>query len=300
MTSLKDRLGGYYNPKLEIMSAPDRREYLSARLRDLVRQAYDKSPETRARFDGANLSPDRIMSPKDIEDLPILRAAEDVPEIDDPPPGEDRWRPALYAAGLRPGDVVLNAFNYQKTPVAAEVDDSLRGLGCFSVPAGVGTIEVQAGLLVDLQVEAYVGAAGLLSALARQVETMGLDPRQDLNLQAAFTVGKRLTEPDRQRLEDFFGLKLCQGYGTTALGCLGYECRHLTGLHWPDEAVIEVVDPDSGRSLGPGEVGEVAVTAFASGRPLIRAGIGDLAWYTDEPCPCGRTSPRLAEIVGRV
>ena len=91
-----------------------------------------------------------------------------------------------------------------------------------------------------------------------------------------------------------------QSYGTADIGCLGYECFHMTGMHYPDNVLVEIVDPDTGRQLGPGEVGEVVATCFNKTYPLIRFGTGDLSYYTDEPCPCGRTTPRLVKIVGRV
>jgi phenylacetate-CoA ligase len=55
-----------------------------------------------------------------------------------------------------------------------------------------------------------------------------------------------------------------------------------------------------GKQLGPGETGEVVVTLFNKAYCLIRFGTGDLSYYDDSPCPCGRTSARLPRLVGRV
>jgi phenylacetate-CoA ligase len=44
----------------------------------------------------------------------------------------------------------------------------------------------------------------------------------------------------------------------------------------------------------------VVGTCFNKVYPLVRFGSGDLSYFSDEPCPCGRTSPRLMKIVGRV
>jgi phenylacetate-CoA ligase len=71
-------------------------------------------------------------------------------------------------------------------------------------------------------------------------------------------------------------------------------------MHFPDDCIVEIVDPRTGRQCGPGEVGEVVGTCFNPVYPLIRFGTGDLSYISDEPCPCGRTSPRLIKIVGRV
>ncbi|RLA80144.1 MAG: phenylacetate--CoA ligase family protein, partial [Deltaproteobacteria bacterium] len=92
-----------------------------------------------------------------------------------------------------------------------------------------------------------------------------------------------------------------QCYAATDLGgCVAYECEEKNGMHFMDEYLIEIVDPDTGRQLPPGEVGEIVATPLHN--PvwgLIRYGTGDLASYTEEPCPCGRTSHRIVAIVGR-
>jgi len=67
-----------------------------------------------------------------------------------------------------------------------------------------------------------------------------------------------------------------------------------------DDYIIEVIDPETGKQRGPGEVGEVVVTPIYSlDWGLLRFGTGDLSAFTDEPCACGRTSRRLTGIVGR-
>ena len=104
----------------------------------------------------------------------------------------------------------------------------------------------------------------------------------------------------RRRLEQDYNLTITEGYGTSDLGLLGYQCRYGSGLHIPEEFIIEITDPDTGKQLSPGEVGEVVVTSFNQNFPLIRYATGDLSSYTDEPCPCSRTSSRLVRILGRV
>jgi phenylacetate-CoA ligase len=71
-------------------------------------------------------------------------------------------------------------------------------------------------------------------------------------------------------------------------------------MHINDEIVLELIDPASGNPVGPGEIGEVVVTLPNNTYPLVRFATGDLSIRTDESCPCGRTSARLARIVGRV
>jgi phenylacetate-CoA ligase len=72
------------------------------------------------------------------------------------------------------------------------------------------------------------------------------------------------------------------------------------GMHIPDDKIVEIVDPETGKQLGPGKIGEIVATTFNKTYPLIRFGTGDLSILTETPCPCGRTSPRLIKIMGRV
>jgi phenylacetate-CoA ligase len=71
-------------------------------------------------------------------------------------------------------------------------------------------------------------------------------------------------------------------------------------MHVPDEILLELVDPASGDPAPTGSIGEVVVTLPDRTYPLIRFATGDLSILTDAPCPCGRTSPRLLKLVGRV
>jgi phenylacetate-CoA ligase len=71
-------------------------------------------------------------------------------------------------------------------------------------------------------------------------------------------------------------------------------------MHIPDDKIVEIVDPETGKQLGPGKTGEIVATTFNKVYPLIRFGTGDLSILTETPCPCGRTSPRLLKILGRV
>jgi phenylacetate-CoA ligase len=70
-------------------------------------------------------------------------------------------------------------------------------------------------------------------------------------------------------------------------------------MHANTDVIVEVVDPVTGKTLPPGEVGEVIVTPFDEVYPLIRFGTGDLSTLVIETCECGRTTPRLPKIMGR-
>ena len=84
------------------------------------------------------------------------------------------------------------------------------------------------------------------------------------------------------------------------LGCIGYECSYKTGLHVPDNVLVEVVDPETGRPVEQGASGEIVATTFNPGYPLVRFGTGDQSLFSQVECPCGRTGPMLKRILGRM
>ncbi len=129
---------------------------------------------------------------------------------------------------------------------------------------------------------------------------MGLDLKKDLNLKAGFVAAEMLPESLRTKLEEKFGMTIRQTYGTADVRCLGYECIKKNGMHVPDDKIVEIVDPQTGRQLGPGKIGEIVATTFNKVYPLIRFGTGDLSILSEASCPCGRTSSRLIKILGRV
>ncbi|MEW5724284.1 MAG: AMP-binding protein [Thermodesulfobacteriota bacterium] len=330
MPDQTDRTKGNYHPELELMKPAEREEYQSRRLREIVEHAYANAPAMRDKFDQVGVKPKDIRALKDLERLPITEKTELVDlQRKNPPfgglvavplkelgrifasPGpiyepyelhldDERWCQAFYAGGFRPGDIGQVTFSYHMVPFAMMLDDSLRKMGCLAVPTGVGNTELQVEIMRDVGVNAYLGTPSFLKAMADKAEAMGLDLQKDINLNVGFVAAEMLPETLRDQLEIRFGMLIRQSYGTADVGCLGYECYQMTGMHWPDNVIVEVVDPETGKQLGPGEVGEVVATVFNKTYPLVRFGSGDLSYYTDEPCPCGRTANRLVKIVGRV
>jgi phenylacetate-CoA ligase len=326
-----DRETGYFKKTLETMVREKRLEYLDRKLRGIVQYAYKHSGAIRDKFDSARLGPEEIQTVKDLVRVPITKKT-DLIELQKkrPPfggfegvpihrlrriyvspgpifePGEDEyddlgWAQAFHAAGFRPGDIAVNTFSYHMVPFALNmVDNSLHQIGCITVPTGVGNTEQQVNILKGLGVNAFCGTPSFLLNIAEKAEEMGLDCARDLSLQVGFVAAEMLPESLRSRLEEKFGMTIRQSYGTADIGCLGYECVEKSGMHIPDDRIVEIVDPVSGKQLPPGKVGEIVATTFNRVYPLIRFGTGDLSILSDSPCPCGRTSPRLTKILGRV
>ena len=330
MTGQPDRITGHYLPELEIMDLEARQAYLDRRLSEIVQHAYEHAPAMKKKFDQAGIKPEDIKTVADLAGLPITEKADLVSiQKQDPPfgglvaapmtelrricvsPGpiyepyemvfeDDRWAQAFFACGFRPGDIGQITFSYHMVPFGMALDDSLKQMGCLSIPTGVGNTELQVGIMRDVKVNGYLGTPSFLKVMGDKAEEMGLDLQKDFNLSVGFVAAEMLPESLRTSLEERFGMIIRQSYGTADVGCLGYECYHKNGMHYPDNVIVEIVDPETGRPMGPGEIGEVVTTVFNKVYPLIRFGTGDLSYYTDEPCPCGRTTNRLVKIVGRV
>jgi phenylacetate-CoA ligase len=210
------------------------------------------------------------------------------------------WTEGFYAAGFRSGDITQITFNYHLAPAGLMFEEPLRNLSCAVIPAGPGNTNSQIEIMQKLRVTGYVGTPSYLMHLAQKAEEMGLSLRKDLFLETAFVTGEKFSEKMRSTLEKKFDCIMRQGYGTADVGCIGYECFHKTGLHLSNRAFVEICHPDTGIPLKEGEVGEIVVTAFNKTYPLIRLATGDLGYIDNSPCACGRTSPRLGGIVGRV
>jgi phenylacetate-CoA ligase len=317
----------FFDPALETRPAADRRRRLEERLRGTVAHAWAGAPGFRAALQRAGVAPDEVTGLDDLARLPITRKdelpalqAQSPPfgglaaaataslqriflspgDIFDPQgPGQDYWRfqPALAAAGFGAGDVVLNTFSYHLTPAGFMFDGALRALGCVVVPTGPGQTELQVKIASRLGATGYVGTPSFLAALFAKAA----EARLPLALAVACVTAEKLPESLRRELQDGHGVRVLQTYGTADVGMLAYECQEQAGMHLHPEVIVEIVDPASGAPAAPGEPGEVVATVFDDAYPLIRFATGDLSTFLPErPCPCGRTAPKLAGVLGRV
>jgi phenylacetate-CoA ligase len=309
---------------------PSRENQLGKKLVGIVSHAYRHAPAFRNKLDRAGVKPSEVKTIKDLDKIPITAQSEMVSlQKENPPFGGFLTIPmeklerifvspgplyepirigdfakaaaeALSVFGIQKGDRVLNTFSYHMVPAGLWVDQALQLLGATVIPAGVGLTDLQVKIMKDLKVTGYVGTPSFLMTLIKRAEEMGLQFRKDFSLRCALCSAEILPPSMRKTFEDDYGIKVADTYASAILGILGYECLEKSGFHFPEEMIIEIVDPSTGKSLGPGEIGEVVVTLFDKTYPLIRFGTGDLSSFTDEPCSCGRKSYRLTRIMGRV
>jgi phenylacetate-coenzyme A ligase PaaK-like adenylate-forming protein len=322
---------GYFDPQGETLAVDLKKEFQRRKLGEILPLAYRGSAAVRENFDRRGLRAEEIRSIQDLERIPITKKSELIAIQKEHPPfggrltlpinqlkriyvspgpifdplGPGRADPrcckSVFAAGIRPGDLVQNTFLYHFTPFGLYFDDALVEMGCTVIPAGVGNTELQAQVMQALKVNGYIGTPSFLKAILDKVVELGFNPLEDLDLKVAVVGAEMLAESLRSELESRVGLKVSQAYGTADVGLIGHECPEKNGYHLFDmEMFFEVVDPATGRQIPPGEIGELVVTSFNPVYPLIRFGTGDLTAIDDSRCPCGRTSPRLKGLYGRV
>jgi phenylacetate-CoA ligase len=312
----------------ENMALTKRQSYYNQSLARMVRLGYQKSERVKKIFDEKSIKPSDIKTVKDLEKLPVISREELVKlEKEDPPYGgfsakdvkTDRiftspgpvyephltekdpiWGRGYYAAGFRKEDIVLNAFSYHMVAAGLTFHSGLRRVGATVVPSGASSTESQVQLIRDLGVTGYTGTPSFLMAIIKKAEEMGYHFRNDFKVRRASFVAEPLQPSLREKFEKEYGIDTYQMYGATEVGDIAYECREKKHWHICEEVIVEIVDPASGKQLGPGELGEVVVTRLNNIFFLLRFGTGDLSSFIKERCPCGRTSFRIKGVAGRV
>ncbi|HQU16084.1 MAG: capsule biosynthesis protein CapK [Chromatiales bacterium 21-64-14] len=121
----------------------------------------------------------------------------------------------------------------------------------------------------------------------------------DAGIRVVFTTGERLYEEQRRLLGEVFGCPVANGYGGRDAGFIAHECPS-GGMHLSAEDIIVEIIDGTGKSVAPGEAGEIVVTHLATrAYPFIRYRTGDIGTLHDAECPCGRGLPLLKDIQGR-
>ncbi|MBP7566985.1 MAG: AMP-binding protein [Burkholderiaceae bacterium] len=209
----------------------------------------------------------------------------------------DYWRVAraLYAAGMRRGDLLHNCFSYHFVPAGSMMESGAHALGCTVFAGGTGQTEQQVQAIADLRPDGYVGTPSFLRIILEKAAELGTPLP---SLRRALVSGEAFPPSLRDWLADR-GIAGYQCYATADLGLIAYETEAREGLVLDEQIVVEIVRPGTGDPVPDGEVGEVVVTTFNPDYPLVRFGTGDLSAILPGACPTGRTAPRIRGWLGR-
>ena len=209
----------------------------------------------------------------------------------------DAWGAAcgLYAAGFRPGDIVLNTLSYHLTPGGFIMDSAARALGCAVIPAGPGNIEQQFELIEAYRPIGYSGTPDFLKILLDAAATAGRDVS---SIKRAMVSGAAFP-PSLQAEIKARGIEAYQAFGTADLGLIAFETEAREGMVVNEDLIMEIVRPGTGDPVAPGDVGEIVVTSLDPHHPWIRLALGDLTAALPGMSACGRTNMRIKGWMGR-
>src|SRR5260221_1196827 len=211
--------------------------------------------------------------------------------------GADWWGAAraVYAAGIRQGDIVHNSFACHLTPGGFILESGAHALGCAVIPGGVGNTEQQIEAIAHYKPSRYIGTPDFLKILLDIAEKTGKDVSSiKRGLVSAAALPASLREELGRR-----GVAVLQCYATAELGVIAYESEAREGMIVNETVIVEIVRPGTGDPVPQGEVGEVVVTSFNPDYPMIRLGTGDLSTLMPGVSPCGRTNARIKGWMGR-
>lgn len=205
----------------------------------------------------------------------------------------------LTMVGLREGDMFQNASNYSLFTGGLGFHYGAEKIGCAVVPAGVGNTKRQIEMIQDFGVNAIHCTPSYAMHLTEVAEDMhaNLD-----SLRIGVFGAEAWSENMRRDLENRLNIKAYDSYGMSELFGPGvaFECPEQDGLHiWHDCYIVEIIDPKTGETLGPGEKGEMVVTPLVKeAMPLLRYRTGDITMLMEDDCPCGR-GQKIARLFGR-
>ena len=330
-----DNAGGLmWEPAAESLPTPRLGELQIERLRAMLENAYANVPFYRKKLDEAGLKPGDVGCHGDVVDLPfttkidlrdhypfgmfarprdqIVRVHASSGTTGNPTTvgytraDIDTWGDliarTLAAGGVKPGDLLQNAYGYGLFTGGLGLHFGAERLGCTVVPISGGNTERQLKVMRDFGATALSCTPSYAMYLGDAARDRGLRP-EDLPIRVGFHGAEPWTNELRLQIEAGLGIDALDIYGLSEMGGPGvaFECLCKAGMHInEDHYMAEIIDPETLRPLPEGEVGELVFTTLSrEAQPLIRYRTRDLCSLTSEPCACGRTSARMSKPIGR-
>lgn len=322
-----------FSPEIETMPRVKIREMQLERLKHIVRYAYENVPMYKERFDKIGLKPEHIKTLKDIEKIPyttkddlrdnypfkllavpmkkIIRVHASSGTTGKPitcgytRADLDNWSTCiariLTMAGATDEDIFHVAFGYGLFTGGFGLHYGVEKLGATVVPVSSGNTDRQIMLLKDFGATALIATPSYAMYLAETARQKGV--LDDLKLRLVCMGAEASTAEMHEALHKILGAFPTENYGLTEVGGPGVsgECREKAGMHINEDMYYpEIVNIEENRALPEGEQGELVLTTLTKeGMPILRYRTKDITSLTYEPCKCGRTTARMARVVGR-
>ena len=208
----------------------------------------------------------------------------------------------FWSAGVRPEDIVQNAYGYGLFTGGLGFHQAATKMGCTVVPTSSGLTERQITLMKDFGTTVLCCTPSYALTIAERAAELKTDLR-DLPVRVGIFGAEPWTSQMREEIEERMGIKAMEAYGLTELGGPGvaFDCEAQDGLHInEDHYLAEIVDPQTFEPLPLGEKGELLFTSLQRrAMPMIRYRTKDITSLRREKCKCGRTFVKMGKVFGR-
>ena len=323
-----------WEPEYECLDRESMRRLQLRRLQAAVARAYEHVPFYRQRFDEAGMKPDRIRSLADLSRMPftvkddlrdnypfgmfavpmreVVRVHSSsgttgIPTVVGYTKRDlETWAGLvarfITAAGVTADDVVQIAFGYGLFTGGFGLHYGMERVGASVIPISSGNTERQIRIMKDFGTTALVCTPSYGLYMAEVAREMGFKPG-DLKLRVGLFGAEPWSESMRREIAKAWGIIATDNYGLSEIigpGVAG-ECTLANGHHLAEDHILpEIIDPATGEVKGPGEEGELVLTALTKeALPIFRYRTRDITALDYQPCPCGRTTVRMRKVLGR-
>jgi len=211
------------------------------------------------------------------------------------------WSHILWMAGFRETDRVFIPFGYNVYVAFWEGHFAAEKLGCMVVPGGALDTKGRINKILEVRATGLLNTPTYGIHMAETAKKMGLNPRE-MGIQRMVCAGEPLPEASRRLLEELWNCEVYDHIGGTEPCAWGGMCKERKGLHVLEPFfLLEILDVDTeSQEVAEGEVGVAVVTPLGrKSFPMIRFNTKDLVRRGPDGCACGRTSMKIAEVVGR-
>jgi phenylacetate-CoA ligase len=216
----------------------------------------------------------------------------------------DCWEAMFQIVGLKPEDRLFFPFSFGPFLGFWTAFDAAGRRGNLCLPGGGMSSTARLRFLLDHQATVVLCTPTYALRMAEVAEQEGIDLSES-SVRMVIVAGEPggSIPATRQRIEAAWGARVFDHNGLTEVGPVGIECpENSAGIHLLEaDYLAEVLDPETGRPVQPGQVGELVLTNLVRwGSPVLRYRTGDLVRPAEKPCPCGRALLRLeGGILGR-
>lgn len=214
----------------------------------------------------------------------------------------EAWCHILYMAGFRPHHRVFLPFVYNVYVAFWEGHYASEKVGCELVPGGGLDTRGRIHKILEVKANAMMNTPTYGLHIAEEAKAMGIDPAS-LGIERMLCAGEPMPSSTRKRLEELFGCHVFDHIGGTEPCAWAGMCETKEGMHIIEPFfLVEILDRETlSREVEEGEIGVAVVTPLGRRSfPLIRFNTKDLVIKGKRDCPCGRTSKKIKEVVGRI